>query len=243
MDPLPKIIWINWFQGWQSAPELVQACRRSWEVLNPDWEVRALSNCTLNKWSDLSREFPFLRQGWYSPQVVSDLLRISLLSNHGGVWVDATLLATKPLNSWLPDVLKNGFFAFSRGDSVRMLANWFLATTPSNLVINEWKHFVIDYWSNREVEDHYFWMHEQFGCAYRNSSSVRKCWDSVIRLQATERTILQRRLSETCSEQDRLRILGEYGPVEKLTHKLALPESSLSVYKEIIEFWLRRSYP
>jgi hypothetical protein len=241
MNEIPKLMWINWFQGWDNAPRLLSSVRKSWSLLNPEWELVSLSNKNIRKYTDLYQDFPHLRNAYYSPQVVSDLLRLSLLSRYGGVWVDATLLATKPLNDWLPNVTNAGMFAFARSDRDRMLANWFIAAAPSNSVIEVWKQYCSEYWQNREVEELYFWHHMLFGLAYQNESSVRSSWDLTPKMSAVERTVLQSRLNEICTSEDRLRIEGERGPVEKLSHKISFSKNPDSVYFEIIRYWESRN--
>ena len=123
----PRTIWILWFQGWDRAPEIVSACRRSWEDLNPGWDVRALSNAELPHL--LGHDSPLRANAgaWFTPQAHSDLVRIDLLARYGGVLVDATALCAKPLDDWLPDVMGSGFFAFDAPAPDRMISSWFLA--------------------------------------------------------------------------------------------------------------------
>ena len=49
-SPMPRIVWLLWFQGWDSAPDVARRVRQSWEDLNPGWEVRALDDTTLPKY-------------------------------------------------------------------------------------------------------------------------------------------------------------------------------------------------
>ena len=96
LDPsdFPKTIWMFWMQGEDNAPELVQQCIRTWRVHNPDWNVVVLDEESMNAHVDLP---PFLRsRSDLSTQTISDILRLKLLAEHGGVWVDATCLAGCP---------------------------------------------------------------------------------------------------------------------------------------------------
>ena len=66
----------------------------------------------------------------------SDLHRVQLLSEFGGVWADATTLCRVPLDSWLQDYMQSGFFAFvykTRGYG--WISNWFLASEKSNPIM------------------------------------------------------------------------------------------------------------
>ena len=41
-----------------------------------------------------------------TPQAKSDIIRLSLLKNYGGVWADSNLLFMQPLSHWVFDALK-----------------------------------------------------------------------------------------------------------------------------------------
>lgn len=131
-----KTIWMYWHQGEAAAPPLVAKCIQSWRDFNPDWQVRVLDAdsvadvISLNESLDMSRTDIGL-------QHKADLIRISLLAEHGGVWADASIYCGKPLSDWLPDALQSGFFAFSNLRSDCFLSNWFLASTAGNPLVVE----------------------------------------------------------------------------------------------------------
>ena len=112
---LPNIVWIFWGQGLEQAPDLVKHCVASWREMNPSWDVRVLTEATAE---------PFLRQAampWerldtFPLAKKSNILRLRLLTEHGGVWADATTFCLQPLNEWLPDCMRAGFFCFRDHD-------------------------------------------------------------------------------------------------------------------------------
>lgn len=52
-NSIPKIIWMYWEQGWDRAPLLVQACKKSWEYYNDDWEVRTLDRKSVREFFNI----------------------------------------------------------------------------------------------------------------------------------------------------------------------------------------------
>jgi hypothetical protein len=90
MDELPKIIWMLWLQGWDHAPRLLQACRRTWEINNPDWTIYYLDRRTVIPFIDDSVVRAVVDDPDRSPQVCAERIRIALLEQHAGVWADAT---------------------------------------------------------------------------------------------------------------------------------------------------------
>mmetsp|Transcript_1269 Transcript_1269/g.5171 ORF Transcript_1269/g.5171 Transcript_1269/m.5171 type:complete len:357 (-) Transcript_1269:37-1107(-) len=100
--PIPKVIWSFWSNQDESAfgvPPFVDMCVRSWRQLNPDYAVRILNLTTMWTWvkhEDFPKNFKNL-----SAEHRSDLLRLTLLSRHGGAWLDASVFLVRPMRDLL----------------------------------------------------------------------------------------------------------------------------------------------
>jgi hypothetical protein len=129
-------IWTYWDQGETAAPELVQLCWESWRRRNPDSHLVIVDRGSVCKHGDLPYKIDLSRPD-LTVQKISDLVRLDLLSRHGGVWVDATLYCSEPLKNWLPPYMQSGFFAFRNPGPDRLLSSWFLAADLSNELIRE----------------------------------------------------------------------------------------------------------
>lgn len=153
---MKKIIWIFWAQGWEDAPSIARASLNSWKHLNPDWEVRTLDRNSEEY--EGTREFcKSKNMGWAAK---SDLLRLSLMSKHGGVWVDATTICLKPLDDWVHERMGTaGFFLFKKDESV---SSWFLASEEGSPLALEWHRRGLNYFSDRKRPDTYLWVHGLF---------------------------------------------------------------------------------
>src|ERR1700731_3743941 len=118
--PIPRTIWALWLDGWDDAPEVVRACRTTWEALNPTWSFRALTRAMLPALigADVLRAF---EDRALQPEAFSDVVRIELLVRYGGVWADSTTYCLQPLDAWLPSVTTSGFFAFAKPGPERMI--------------------------------------------------------------------------------------------------------------------------
>jgi mannosyltransferase OCH1-like enzyme len=123
-------------QGATSAPELVQSCWESWRRHNPETRLEVVDRQSISKYSDLPDTIDLSRPD-LTVQKIANLVRLDLLSRHGGVWVDATVYCSGPLKDWLPHYMKMGFFAFRNPGPDRLLSNWFLAADPYNELIHE----------------------------------------------------------------------------------------------------------
>ena len=144
-DAVPKTIWFVWFQGMERAPEVVRRCHETWLRQNAGWDVVTLDETSLGEFASLDYANGALAK--QSPNHRANVLRMELLARHGGVWVDATCFCVRPLDEWLPAQMSSGFFAFARPARSRLLANWFLAARPDNLLVVRWLELMGPYWS------------------------------------------------------------------------------------------------
>lgn len=112
---IPKTIWMFWAQGYENAPNIIKKCRESWVKYNPDWTINVLdmenlTNFLPDFWINFSKNIDFLKSNLAA---LADLLRVNLLRQHGGVWVDATCFCCLSLDDWLTEYTKQGFFALN----------------------------------------------------------------------------------------------------------------------------------
>ena len=173
-----KTIWLLWLQGWEddNVPWLVKQVRKSWEILNPTWNIELVSNENLEEYIDVP---PYLHRV-KSSAAKSDIIRLSLLATHGGVWADATLLCMMSLDDWLFDAIQpTGFWMYHGRDYGKGPASWFIISQRQSYIIKKWKEECDLYWSNRTEEHDYFWMDEIFTNLYKTSIAFAKEWDNV----------------------------------------------------------------
>ena len=149
---MKKIIWTGWFQGREAAPPLIKKCLRSWERNNPAWQFRFLDATSVERYVPV-RQFIDLRRQSLTAASLSDIVRILLLREFGGVWVDATLFCNRPLDEWLPGVMDEGFFAFAAPAPDRPLSSWFSSGRPNNYLVSTWCRRTTEYWSKRAARN------------------------------------------------------------------------------------------
>lgn len=147
VDGIPKVIWILWLQGIENAPPLVQQCVASWKKYNPGWNIILLDEQNMTQHADISPSV-WRHATKLSRQALSNLLRINLLAQHGGVWADATCLCCRPLDEWLDDCTRSGFFAFAKPARDRLLSSWFFAVHKNCPLTQAYAAMVNDYFAN-----------------------------------------------------------------------------------------------
>lgn len=100
IKPSKRRIWFMWWQGMKNAPPIVKLCLSAIKQNFPDGEINVITNETLSQTITLpSYIYEKLYNQTLSIVHLSDILRLTLLSRFGGLWVDATLFSTKKLPS------------------------------------------------------------------------------------------------------------------------------------------------
>ena len=188
---VPRKIWMLWLQGENQAPPLIKASFRSWRLQNMNWDVIVLNEDTVLEYIDMPG-FPI----GVSPNHRANIIRLELLSRYGGVWADATSICLKPLDLWIDRVTPRGFFAFSKPQPLRPLANWFIASEQNSPAVNEWLKWSKIYILNGKKPDTYFWQHFTFKWLLQKDSRVKEIWDNTPHIIAKGPHILQRILDE-----------------------------------------------
>lgn len=140
----PKIIYSLWMQGRKNAPKLVQLHFDRWERLNPDYQLIVLDEETSKPYL---KDFP-IDTTKLTVQTFSDILRIRLLAQMGGIWTDASIYPITPLREWLDArMAQETFFAFSALDEYHIpVPSWFIAARVNCPMIQKWDDQVTRYW-------------------------------------------------------------------------------------------------
>ncbi|MGB0661624.1 MAG: capsular polysaccharide synthesis protein [Mangrovicoccus sp.] len=138
---IPKTIYMLWDKPRPLWPGSVELCVDLWTALNPGWNVTVLDGGQLEQ--ILRRDFPGKVLIPMSVQMKSDLLRLKLLSEKGGVWADATCLPLKPMFKWFGpcahlDFAAPGFDHLRETGQThpqgRDYGNWFIASKKGSYV-------------------------------------------------------------------------------------------------------------
>lgn len=92
-------IWMFWWSGETDAPEVVRACIENTRRMAGDHPVYVLS---AQNYMDFVSLKPIvvqrLQEGNISVTHFSDILRMNLLAEYGGLWLDATIFCTRPID-------------------------------------------------------------------------------------------------------------------------------------------------
>lgn len=203
---LVKIIWQYWGQGFskEELPEVVQACFDSVDKYKGDYIVVRLCDDNLLEYIELPKEvWEKYRTGIVGATHFTDLIRIALLTAYGGVWLDATILLTAPLedklvsNDWFlyqRDFNQEDkklwsrtyayYFGWHKDFKVRMLSS-IIYSKPGTIVLSDLFQLMLYYWKTENgIKDYFFFqiLFTQYMEKYpeRNCPIVSDCLPNML---------------------------------------------------------------
>lgn len=223
----PQIIWQYWESKDGSIPPLVQACLNSVDkfkgnrkriILNPD-NVKDYVNIPEIFWQ--MREKGLIKTAFFS-----DILRTCLLIQHGGIWMDATVLLTEEL----PEYIANAeLFVFQNDLKIDLdglnMASYFIVAKPNNPILVQTLKAMEAYWKeNRFLVNYFTFLHAFTMITQRNKEIFAKVpFFSFLPVQQMQGELLN------TFDNSRWEQLKKISGVHKLTHK----QSVLTKKKEI----------
>lgn len=123
----PKTIWTYWEEPDHLAPEkrlskLAKECIQSWRTHNPQYEITILTKKTYQGYVTIPEEVR--THPGLNPDYLPDLIKVWILAERGGIWIDPWIEVTQPIDQWvfpkygecaLTDPINQHFIACNKG--------------------------------------------------------------------------------------------------------------------------------
>lgn len=162
----PKVIWWCWLQGKEQAPPVVKTCYRSLKRNLPEYEIKVID---AENWKEYVKLPEYIVKKWEKKQIppalFSDLLRLQLLIEYGGTWIDSTVLCTgfQDSNSKFQEYLDANLFLFQytpEGSTRNIsISNWFISACSNNEVLMTLRDMLFAYWKDYNCTLDYYIFH------------------------------------------------------------------------------------
>ena len=214
-------IWQLWLQGADQAPPIVKKCFRSIEEYSSGRKIIILDENNLLEHIVLP-DFILKKKkdGIISNTHFSDIVRICLLEQYGGTWIDATVLFTDNLQD---KILNSDFFAFYVPEDhpnydFHAFSSWFMHAQPNQPFIRDIKQTLFNYWKNEDQLIDYFCFHFIAYNIIHFSTKYLSEWQSQAFLSNKEPHIFQDALDENFDTNTLMKIKEE-SSIHKLTYK------------------------
>jgi len=195
----PETIWQFWDNpAGKTTPEIVKSSLESVKKFKGNLEHKILNNKTFENYSDLPG---YVMDKFKKRQIdyahFADLLRLNLLKNHGGIWMDATAYMTDFIPNYIID---EDFFVFLTGEMTRFpysfMQNCFIRGKKGSFLCEGWYLMCIEFWKKQTKTIDYFQHQLMFRALVENNPTAKKLFNKMPHINEDETHQLLRKLLE-----------------------------------------------
>lgn len=140
-NSIPKIMWVFWDNP-ERIPKTVTMCMDSWKKYHPEYTIILLTKKNYNEYINIPHRIATHPHFNESMARFSDLIRLYALAEHGGIWLDSSILLKGPVDDWLlPRYEFSGFYldGFTEKKEYPVIESWFLACQKNSDFVRLWK--------------------------------------------------------------------------------------------------------
>lgn len=172
-----KTIFICWLQGMENAPVVVKKCYESICKQCPDYKIVVITKQNMSDYV----AFPDYiikkyQAGLISNTHFSDILRVSLLGKHGGIWIDSTVF----LSASLPkEITEADFFAYHCHSEHLHNNSWLLKSRANHPLMVNMRNLLFAYWKKENRLINYFAYHILFDMMVENNQQCFDLWQKT----------------------------------------------------------------
>ncbi len=175
-------IWVFWWQGEDNAPETVKYCLSSIKHYSNKRKVHVLTEDNYSNYVSIPEHIMnLLHDKKISITLFSDILRVTLLAQYGGIWVDATILLTddafKLMEGYKFYSLKHDYD--SSYVSKCRWTSYCLACGKNNQLFSLVRDVFYEYFKKYDTMIDYLLVDYIFALAYDNIIQVKEMIDNV----------------------------------------------------------------
>jgi len=177
-----EVIWQFWDNpDGKKTPPIIKSCLDSVDKYKGNFEHKILNNLTIKNYSDLPG---YILDRFNKKQMdyahFSDLLRLNLLKNHGGIWLDATGFMTNFIPKYIVDEV---FFVFLTGKLTifpySFMQNCFIRAKKGSFLCEAWYEMCLEYWKKEKKELDYFQHQLMFKALVEKNPTAKDLFDKM----------------------------------------------------------------
>ena len=132
---IPKVIHYVWVGGKPLTP-LAEKCIESWKKYCPDYEIKRWDETNFNIEENLFCKQAYENKKW---AFVSDYIRLKVLHDEGGVYMDTDVEVIKPIDEFLKHIGFSGF------ECTNKIPTGIMAAEKNNA----WINMMLEYYKDR----------------------------------------------------------------------------------------------
>lgn len=209
-------------------PPIVALCRESLKKHIPDdkFELIILNSDTYKNWTDFRKEDI---KANISQAHFTDILRVKLLEQWGGFWIDATDMLTGNFYQTTQQIREQDQFLFTYANS--RTGTWFMYSKVNNYIISMLSKSISLWWEKKSYLTNYFMLHDIIEMLYWLDTDYRNAWDDMVKIHPKNALAILQGYNQTLTQEKFTQLLAN-SFVHKLTYKYdaekILPNSVLA---------------
>ena len=176
-------IFVFWWQGYENVPEIVETCINSIKTNAGSHQVIFITKENYFKYANIPDYIiKKLEQKKITLTYFSDILRVALLYENGGIWLDATIYLTQTISK---DIENYSFYTLKHN----LFNNWHvcrglwstnvLGACKNNVYMKFIRDMFFEYWKNENYSICYFLFDCIMMSGYENLNYVKSEVDLV----------------------------------------------------------------
>ena len=135
---IPTHVYTYWHDT--NYPYIVKKCIASWRKHCPNYTIHIINKDNLKDYAPIDFSMPFMPTN----QLKSDMIRLYVLAERGGIWLDASVYINASLD-WIHGYQRKTKCEFLGYDQHKWtkhycIESWFLACIPTSPFMNDWKN-------------------------------------------------------------------------------------------------------
>lgn len=142
-EGIPKQIWTFWNND--RVPEVVTKCINTWRKQCPDYTITVLTPTNLHMHVSNAKEILGLSFS-DTPQRLADFVRLHVLFEHGGYWMDSSIIMFRPLDMFSTHQRRLrtefvGYYleSFTVDPRFPVIENWFFGCVKHSTFVAQWR--------------------------------------------------------------------------------------------------------
>ncbi|MGN0437498.1 MAG: capsular polysaccharide synthesis protein [Lachnospiraceae bacterium] len=178
-------IWMCWWQGIENAPEIVKKCIDSVRQNAGTHRLIVITEDNYKEYANIPQWFIDKRNaGIISKTHFADLLRLTLLAEHGGMWLDATFFCTSQV---IEDYFNYPLWSIKRPDYLHLsIASGYFATYALKCSYEyRWifatiRDFFLHYWQTNDSLIDYLTLDYMIALAQIKDSRIQTAFKNIV---------------------------------------------------------------
>lgn len=142
VERVPRIIWSYWHS--EKKPIVATQCLKNWQACNPEFEVRMLHADNVKDFISADKLPRNFHQLVFQHQ--ADWLRLALLDQYGGIWLDSSIFLTASLDWAIALQAQTGaeYLGYeiedwkTAGSAYPIIENWCMVAIKASPFVHAW---------------------------------------------------------------------------------------------------------